>query len=275
MDKITSLEELKKIELELLLAFDEFCKKNNLKYYLCGGTLLGAVRHKGFIPWDDDIDVFMPRPDYNKLLNMQIDNVVKDNFKLLKWINDTTSYPFMKLVNSCTKVREYYIAEKYTTNVWIDIFPVDGNPRSCLACTYLYKGCFFLRKLLSINTADLNHSTTSLKRILKKIFSPLSNAIGVHTLCNVIDRFASQYDFEKSVFVGGVLWGYGPQERLLKKDFLKSTTVVFEGHEFPAPSNYDTYLRNLYGDYMKLPPVEKRVAHTFEAWWIDEKECNE
>lgn len=126
-NKKLSSEEIKQIELNLLLKLDEICKKYKLRYYLCGGTLLGAVRHKGFIPWDDDIDVLMPREDFEKLLRLEKAETRyggKDCF--LK--SGNSIYPFIKLINTNTVLKEKYLSEEFTTGIWIDIFPLDGMP---------------------------------------------------------------------------------------------------------------------------------------------------
>lgn len=273
MKKI-DLQEIKKIELNMLLEFKSICEKYKLRYYLCGGTLLGAIRHKGFIPWDDDIDILMPRPDFNILMDMT-DIDLPSSIKITKWKNYSSPYPFIKIVDLRTCISEKYKAKDTLNYIWIDIFPIDGNPESKFKNFFFYKKIKLLKRLLLISISDTSKGTTRIRNVIKKIIYPFATKLGSHDLCRIMDRESSKYPFESSKYIGGVLWGYGPQERLSKEDFLKSTTVVFEGHEFPAPSNYDTYLHNLYGDYMKLPPVEKRVTHSFEAWWIDEKECNE
>lgn len=259
-----SLEDLKQIELNLLITFADFCDKNNFRYYLCGGTLLGAIRHKGFIPWDDDIDILMPRPDYNRLLNQKSKNI-SEYIKLVDWKTGGTRYPFIKVVDTRTKIKEKYVDS--ATNVWIDVFPIDGNPASDIKNRFLYRKVLFIRKLLLISVARLGEGTTFRRKIVKGLVSPFAKLIGSSKLCDIINAQAQAYNFEKCSMIGGVLWGYGPQERLNKNAFLSPISVQFENHFFNAPSNYHEYLTNLYGDYMKLPPLEKRVTHAFDAWW--------
>ena len=121
-NKKLSSEEIKQIELNLLLKLDEICKKYKLRYYLCGGTLLGAVRHKGFIPWDDDIDVLMPREDFEKLLRLEKKQKQDTVEKIVSWKSGNSIYPFIKLINTNTVLKEKYLSEEFTTGIWIDIF---------------------------------------------------------------------------------------------------------------------------------------------------------
>lgn len=264
------LKEIKEIELKILLDFDIFCKKNKLRYYLVGGTLLGAIRHKGFIPWDDDIDVCMPRPDYKKLIsfNKQISGLeLKCN--ALK----NTMIPFCKLVNTNTKICIQYMENDYNQHIWIDIFPIDGLPENIIETKNIYKECNFYRKLFYICDAKLGEGKTKFKKYAKYILKPLANLYGKKRCIDNIEQIASQYPYETSKYVGAITWGlYGVGERMLKSEFEKAIEVEFEGHKFPAFSCWDSYLKGLYGDYMQLPPVEKRKTHDMVAYLLDEDE---
>ena len=259
-----SLDEIKKIELDLLLSFRTLCEENHLYYTLCGGTLLGAVRHKGFIPWDDDIDVLMPRPDYDRLLNgVGIDlSMLPDSHKLVSWKEGTFDYPFMKLTDTRTRVENPYLAEDFQSNhIWIDIFPIDGNPEGDRELEKLYRKAIFIRQLIRLKVANPNAGKTKLKKHLKPLLVRLTGLLDNQKLCKKLDDISKTYPFDDCRRIGGVLWGYGPQERIDKAAYLTSVPIQFEGEVFNAPSNYDEYLSHLYGDYMKLPPVEKRVTH--------------
>lgn len=267
MNRELNGDEIKQIQLQLLLEFSRFCDENGLRYRLCGGTLLGAIRHKGFIPWDDDIDVLMPRPDYDTLLNWKGSADLPDYMELCSWKNRKIPYPYLKLADKRVSVQEKAVNVKYQGNVWIDIFPIDGNPEDEEENRSLYQKSLRLRKLFWIHLVPLGNGTTFSKKLWKLLIKPFLMCVGDYRICRGMDRLARSYDFESSSYIGGVLWGYGPQERLDKEGFLNAVEVEFEGHKFHAPSNYQEYLTNLYGDYMKLPPEEKRVRHGFTAWW--------
>ena len=130
--KRLNLDEIKDIELSLLIEFDKLCKKNGLYYTLCGGTLLGAVRHRGFIPWDDDIDILMPRPDYDRLLNnLYIDRrTLPTHMEFVSWKEGSSNFLFIKLMDNRTKVVVDYLNPALGgKHIWIDIFPIGGNQR--------------------------------------------------------------------------------------------------------------------------------------------------
>lgn len=257
--------EIKEIEFNILLKFDEFCKQHKLRYYLAGGTLLGAIRHKGFIPWDDDIDVCMPRPDYEKAIKLF--GVLDNRYKLRSNKIDDFSAPFAKLVDLNTRVVSKTSNSNIELNVWIDIFPVDGLPEKIDTVKKIYKRCYFYRGMLDLCDSKCIDDKNILKRILKIILKPIALIIGSRWFVNKIEKIAMQYEYDTSKYVGIVTWGlYGVGERMLKSEFEKPIKVEFEGYKFPAFSCWDSYLRGLYKDYMQLPPIEKRQTHNIDAY---------
>ena len=264
-----SLEEIKMIELSLLTEFDRLCKENGLYYTLCGGTLLGAVRHKGFIPWDDDVDVLMPRPDYDRLLNNININLgdLPSYMKIVSWKNGLSNYPFIKLVDERTKVDvEHFNSYLNGVHLWLDIFPMDGNPVKRRDLCKIYRKMKFLRKILAIKLSEGKRAKTSVKRLVKPVLIKCLRVIRFRRLCNIMDDLAKSYDFESLEYIGGTLWGYGPQERIKKEGYMRGISVEFEGRKFNAPSNYKEYLTGLYQDYMKLPPKEQRIKHGISVY---------
>ena len=261
---------IKRTELSILKQFNAYCRAHNLKYYLAGGTLLGAIRHKGFIPWDDDIDICMPRPDYERFLhefplknknkNLQICDVRFNNFDA----------PFSKLIATNTLVVNKYINNIANTKLWIDIFPVDGLPENIDEVVRIYRKCNYYRKMLLLCDANLGEGKTPFRKGLKYVLKPLCNLYGKKKLINKLIEISKTYAYEQSDYVGTVVWGlYGAGERMLKTEFEKCVIVEFEGYLLPTFSCWDSYLRGLYGDYMKLPPLEKRQTHDMEAYLLE------
>ena len=263
--KKLSISEVKEIELGLLLKFDQICQQHGLTYYLCGGTLLGAIRHKGFIPWDDDIDVLMPRGDFEKLLELEKMQDSTEIEQIVSWKSGKSIYPFIKLINTNTVLKEKYLSEEFTTGVWIDIFPFDGMPDDDRLIAKKFKKIKFYKTILLTAYSEQGTGASWIATAVKMILIPLCKHINTTRLCDKLNTISKEYPIEDSPYVGGFLWGYGPQEKM-PRTFLESVEVEFEGHKFPAPKCWDYYLTQLYGDYMKLPPEEKRVFHDFDAW---------
>lgn len=263
--------EIKKLELEILLKFDEFCKQHKLRYYLSDGTLLGAIRHKGFIPWDDDIDVCMPRPDYERAVKLF--RILDGRYKLRSNHIDDFSAPFAKLVDLNTRVVSRISNSNIELNLWIDIFPVDGLPDNIDIVERIYRKSYFYRCMLMLYDSKEIHDEKIIKRIMKYVLKPIALLIGKKFFINKLEKIAIQYKYETSKYVGSITWGlYGVGERMLKSEFEKSVEVDFEGYKFPAFSCWDSYLRGLYNDYMQLPPIEKRKTHDIEAYLLKDGE---
>lgn len=264
-----SKEEIQQKELEILLRVQKICEEHELKFYLAGGTLLGAVRHQGFIPWDDDIDICMPRPDYEKLLTIFAKENCENNLKAQSSFLGNWLSPFAKILNMTTEVVSQFNEDE--KHLWIDIFPIDGLPADISEVEEIYRKVFFYRRLYVLSSARLGEGKSTLHKYAKYILKPAVCLYGRARLSRKIEAIAKEHSYETSDYVGAVTWGlYGVGERMLKSEYEKAVTVTFEGYEFPAMSCWDSYLTGIYGEYMTPPPPEKRQTHDMVVYVREE-----
>lgn len=264
-----TLDEIHAVELSLLLKFDAFCKDHGLRYSLAGGTLLGAVRHKGFIPWDDDIDLCMPRPDWDRLVQIaQEDAIPKETgFEARPFfMTELSDTPLLKIVDPRWMVQAE--AENEETNLWLDVIPVDGLPSDERDLSHLYSKARVLRKTLMIGTSTAESGHSRARRAFKYIAGPVLRAFNaVKYLGRALDVLARKIPYGSTPYVGVLTWGlYGTGERVPLAGFEKVVELEFEGHEFSCMSCWDEYLSGIYGDYMRLPPEDQRVTHGMKVW---------
>lgn len=267
------LSELKNIQLNILKYIKKICDENGLRYYLCGGTLLGAIRHGGFIPWDDDIDIFMPIDDYKKFIKLfNEEKIDTDNYILFNPYKDVRyQYLFSKLVDSRTILIEENTPQIDNLGVNIDIFPLCGLPNNQeereLFIKLVEKS---YKKFIKTDRSLWYYSNKKYKRILKTIIKyPYYLLNRKNNVKNQILQMMEKYEFSKSEYVAFYFTIYNIEREITRKDvYCDVIKVKFEDDYFSAAIGYDEYLTNLYGDYMKLPPIEKRITHhDFKAYW--------
>lgn len=256
------LRELQLIELDILKKVASVCDAHAIRYYLAGGTLLGAVRHQGFIPWDDDIDLLMPRPDYERFIELLKSGVLKEGYTYASLEMPHHWYPFLKVYKYGTlAIENRYDKAHCQSMIWIDIFPMDGLPSSVKSIKRMYRFTKQLRNFLYAGIVEASCFPKSM-RVGIALARPFSKLIGAHRIAKLIDWIARRYDFEKEKLVGGIVWGYGPQEAMVKADYVPYVDLPFEDSLFHCPACWDDYLHALYGQYWTLPPEEKRRIHT-------------
>ncbi len=254
--------ELQKALLPMLEYFHGLCEENGLRYYALGGTLLGAVRHGGFIPWDDDVDVGMPRRDYDRLIELtrgkKFDRFV---FEFTCSPDPRFCYPFGKMYDTSTTHVEN-LRPKLVRGIYVDIFPLDGLCSDASEISALYRPVGHLKTMRDLNSIKLSKKRRPGKNLIllaARCLPPYVHA--AKKLALKIDSECRKRDFEKCRFAGNLVGAWGEREIVPAEYFSSRTLLPFEGTEIYGPAEYDRYLTAIYGDWRRLPPEEKRVSH--------------
>ena len=269
--EVTDIREIQQMELGIMEYIHEVCQKIGVKYFLAYGSLIGAVRHKGFIPWDDDMDICMLREDYEKLQDYLIANP-DERYEVMSYKNNLNYvYPFMKVQDNHTYLLEEDVRIDSNMGIYVDIFPVDGYENDANFKNKMTK--LIKKRQLSCYTFK---GITNTKSVLNSLIRYISVIIFYFTNTN---KYVAQIEeLAKSRKVSD----YEEVDYLIYKDMNKPvwrrewleqvTTGTFEGKEFMIPKKYHEILTSDYGDYMQLPPVEQRVSHhDFKLWKIVKK----
>ena len=264
--KELSLQELKEIEFDILKMFDSFCRENNIKYYLSHGTLLGAIRYKKFIPWDDDVDLLIPREDYDRMITLFKDT---ERYRLFAFEKDPTyRYPIAKLCDMTTRKDEFGYNNGVALGVDIDLFPLDAWDDDIDKAKKEVK--YIRRNMLGLGLSKLKKpdSRNPIKRFVKGILMILCKMVGGKRFIKNIIKASRKEGNKDSKYLGCKAWCvYGEKGIIPAEVFSETIDIEFEGCMFPAPKDYDTYLTCLYGDYLPEPPKEKqKTHHSFKAY---------
>lgn len=266
--KELTVEESNKVALDILLTIADFCDKHNLRYYLTYGTLIGAVRHNGFIPWDDDIDITMPREDYNAFLKLFNEEMKDAQYRVIAPYDKQSKHPFAKVTDTRTVKREeglyYDVTDGVELGVDVDIFPLDGTPTDDAEYDAWYKKLYRVYFRLLCKTWDVRGGG-SLVRKLKIVVGKCMYGTMFTTknaLLNKAAKLHAEYPYEKCEYVGSIESAFNGKGNRVRKEYFDDFVMVsFEGYSFKAPKGYHEVLTSIYGDYMQLPPEEKRVTH--------------
>lgn len=264
MKKLT-IEECKERQINILKNVDSFCKINNLKYVLAYGTLLGAIRHNGFIPWDDDIDIMMPREDYDKFCNLFIGK----NLKLMCCDTDSDyPYPFAKVIDANSVLFED--GSKYNKlGVYIDVFPMDYRPSSINYNKFCRKIEFWNRVWLYKSISN-SAKCSIVHKIYHEMIRVLTCLISCRHASDKVRNLIHKYANSKSNIIGLYSFRGGIRFELPYDAYFDIDKHVFENMEFNIPKQYDLVLSKIYGDYMCLPPIDCRNSgHNYTAYERD------
>lgn len=263
---------MRKHQLEILNAIDHICKKHTINYVLFAGTLLGAIRHRGFIPWDDDVDIAMPRSDYERFMKV-CDESLPDRFFLQTFRTDPPYFNQYARIrrNNTTYLQKRYAAFDMHHGIFVDIFPFDhAFPYNKFLkyyqiCTISFSR--FVAKFVNYaaNKQFVRSHPSPLKRFLYTIARPLVRILSTDRVNLWYERTITKLNTRPSPYCTHLTWritsAYYRNYLIRNQDFLETTLVEFEGASFPAPKTHHEWLTRIYGDYMRPPPKDKQIAH--------------
>ncbi len=265
------LKDIQSAELAILKLVLQIIDKHQLDYYALGGTLLGAVRHKGFIPWDDDIDIGMPRPDYDKFLKIA-EKELPEPFHLYTFCNGekTSGSYFAKVVDESITIKRVFCGRKVEYPIWVDVFPLDGVPDGKLRFSLWKNEGMLLAKALTLAQVIKQYDVSlprsnfvSSKEKAIRIFLKLhiNKLLNEKLLWNRLDHVLKKYDYKEAKRLINFCGNWHIKEMFSKDIYNAGALYPFEDIMIRGPENYDFVLTQMYGDYMTPPPVDQRNHH--------------
>lgn len=263
MREINSLDEMKLIQLSIMDRIHRFCNDKNISYSLSHGSLIGAVRHKGFIPWDDDIDIFMKREEYERFCKEFPLNQKQYDLEIA---NTSTSTYYGRAMSKVFDIRTLLIEPNYigddSIGVNIDIWPLDGVPEDARMKRRHLRRIEFMQKILYGRIVR----TSACNGFAKKAFHILLLPISSKFIVQQIIKLQKKYPYNDSEYVSCYVDPYKKEFR--REWFSKRKLVSFEERQYYIPEDADKVLTTLYGDYMKLPPLDKQQPHhVVNVYW--------
>lgn len=262
-----SKKEIQTVLLGILKEFDSVCREHGIRYSLDGGSLLGAVRHGGFIPWDDDVDVVVPRPDYNRLINHP--EWFDEPWFLMNDKHPGYFWPYAKLFDGRYRAQEPSLRGAFLGHLWLDVFPVDAVPANEKDRRRLIgsQKKLTIRASRAIQTIA-GHQERTAKDLLKEIIIPFYRTIfPAERTYREISQRAQKIEYGSTPFVAEIVCIGSIEGREMRlEDFDHLVEIKFEDSSFYAIPHWDEFLTNYFGDYMKLPPEGERADHSIEAW---------
>ena len=258
MGKKLSTDQYKILLTNILCIFDAYCSKHELTYFIAYGTLLGAVRHGGFIPWDDDIDVCMPREDYIRFNNLVKTDPLSDYLVIKSEFFHNTEYPFTKIEDKRTII--YNSKSTLHTSLWIDVFPLDYVNSKAYLLKLKLKIISIIAILIEQRCVETILENNRLKLMARRLVCKFSKIPPDSFWCSCVEKLLYSVTKDGDL-LANLTWGYGLKELMPYSVYYPVKRISFEGIEVNAPNDEKTYLSTIYGDYMKIPPEEQRRNH--------------
>lgn len=264
-------DELKNIQLDILKRVHLFCCQNNIEYFLTYGTLIGAIRHQGYIPWDDDIDIEMTRPNYEKFIKLF--NGYYPDLKICAPELDCNYYaPYANVYNANTILYEGNNGHNgFSLGIKIDVFPIDGVPDNKKGYDKFFNKAKLINTLLIFKRYPLSYLIRGgfYSKFLRLVTWCFTHIIPYSFLQKRMKALTQKIPYEEATHASQIV--FAAKRRFFNKELYENfIDVEFEGFKFRTIKDYDIYLKEIYGDYMKLPPIEERIAcHNFKAYWIN------
>ena len=258
-----TLEELHQKQLSMLECFDKFCRENGLTYFLAYGTLIGAIRHKGFIPWDDDVDIWMKREDYDRFVSF---TKINETLRIVTKENSQGyyhPYSYCNVTDTETIMDEHITKKETGKGVFLDIFPLDTLPGDYDDALKYLKRC---RRMAQIQSCCVNKPPKGIKGVIKRVIALCVNWDKMYI---DLQNEARKYQGKKSQYIGVPTFVWNPaKETLGTKDFECAIECEFEGKRLLIPVGYDKILTMLYGDYMTPPSVDMQKGHHMVDYFV-------
>ena len=264
-----TLDEIHDLLSDMLRLVDTICRAEGIRYFLSGGTLLGAVRHKGFIPWDDDMDIAMLRADYERFAAHFREWRSSERFDILDCRRGRSIFPFLKVVDTTTRVQENFTAKGISNGVWVDVFPLDAVPKDAAS---LFKRRNRLDLLRNFIVADPTVGSSALAKLAKRIVCPFVSRLDASEYARRVDACGKEADararssIDEGTGVVADIVAEGTPSRVYDEALFEPIEMAFEDRSYLAPAGFERMLEIQYGDWRTPPAENDRAVHTFEAY---------